>query len=228
MIVKMKGSKAKRKGKSGVQASDSLSTSAPGNFGSISRYPTGFPKRMIVTHKYVEVVQLAATAGLPATYIFSANGMYDPNITGTGHQPMYFDNLCAIYDHYTVFRSRIKYQVVSQAHFRCAAYIDDDPTVVTDPTAAAEQPSGAKFALSPYSTTTPYKTQLSWKAADYFGGDVWDNDALSGTNAANPVEQSYFVIQLQEAAGAGTVNASVAVEIEYEAGWDELKTQAAN
>jgi len=200
----------------------------PNGFGALTRYPTGFPKRMTFTHRYVEVVQLTATAGLPASYIFSANGMYDPNITGTGHQPIYFDNLCAIYDHYTVFRSRIRYQIVSQSHFRVATYIDDDTSIVTDPTSAAEQPSGARFGLSPYTTETAYRTQLSWAAKDVFGGDVWDNDALQGTASANPAEQSYFVIQMQEAAGTGTVSASVAVEIEYEAGWDELKTQAAN
>lgn len=38
---------------------------------------------------------------------FAANGMYDPDITGVGHQPMGFDQLAAIYQRYRVNACKI-------------------------------------------------------------------------------------------------------------------------
>jgi len=68
----------------------------------------GFPQKMVMTHKYCDKVQLTSTLGVITNYLFSTNGLYDPNITGTGHQPAYFDQMTPIYNNYTVIMSRIK------------------------------------------------------------------------------------------------------------------------
>lgn len=64
----------------------------------------GFPRRLYIAHKYVDLVSVSSTAGVVGSYFFKCNGMFDPNTTGTGHQPMYFDNCGAIYNHYTVVK----------------------------------------------------------------------------------------------------------------------------
>lgn len=46
---------------------------------------------------------------------FSANGCYDPDTTGLGHQPMYFDNYSAVYNQYRVLKSEITVTVVNTA-----------------------------------------------------------------------------------------------------------------
>lgn len=45
--------------------------------------------------------------GLAANYVFSANGLFDPNITGVGHQPRGWDQLVALYDHAIVTSAKI-------------------------------------------------------------------------------------------------------------------------
>jgi len=40
-------------------------------------------------------------------YVFRGNGPYDPDFTGFGSQPYYYDNLAAIYNRYRVIRSKI-------------------------------------------------------------------------------------------------------------------------
>jgi len=56
------------------------------------------------TMKYVQQVSLASNAsGLAAApWFFNMNGMYDPDQTGTGHQPYGFDQYAALYSLYTV------------------------------------------------------------------------------------------------------------------------------
>lgn len=52
--------------------------------------------------RYVETVNLNPGDGTSAVNVFRANQMYDPNYTGAGHQPMFFDNYAALYSKYKV------------------------------------------------------------------------------------------------------------------------------
>lgn len=66
------------------------------------------PNRMATKLRYVEYTTLdPGAAGLAAVHIVTANGCYDPNISGVGHQPRGFDQLMTFYDHYTVVSSKI-------------------------------------------------------------------------------------------------------------------------
>lgn len=68
----------------------------------------GMPNRARATLRYCEQVSLNPGVGSPANYYFRANDCYDPNLTGTGHQPKGFDQLMSWYNHFTVERSRIR------------------------------------------------------------------------------------------------------------------------
>lgn len=83
----------------------------------IYRVPNAFPRNKIVRHRYVENFTLPAggAASFPSWYHFGANNMYDPNDTGTGHQPMYHDQYAQFYQYYTVLASYIKI-TVDQTH----------------------------------------------------------------------------------------------------------------
>src|SRR5215216_1143376 len=60
----------------------------------------GFPQKIITILRYVESVVLTSTTGSVAFNAFRMNALFDPNATGAGHQPMYFDNYAALYDRY--------------------------------------------------------------------------------------------------------------------------------
>lgn len=61
-----------------------------------------FPAKMRATMRYSQVIELLPTAGVPAPYLFRANSIFDPDFTGTGHQPYGHDQWQAIYNHYNV------------------------------------------------------------------------------------------------------------------------------
>lgn len=75
----------------------------------IPRGITPFPNHCITKHKYCDRLQFPV-AGLGYdynTYIFRANGIYDPDWSGTGHQPLFRDEMAARYAFYAVLSSTI-------------------------------------------------------------------------------------------------------------------------
>jgi len=57
---------------------------------------------------YSEYFSLNPTGVSNTSYIFRANGLYDPNFSGSGHQPHGFDQLNVIYENYQVVASTIE------------------------------------------------------------------------------------------------------------------------
>ena len=48
-----------------------------------------FPENLWTEVVYSDQFQLTCTAGALQQYTFAMNGLYDPNLTGTGSQPRY-------------------------------------------------------------------------------------------------------------------------------------------
>lgn len=192
----------------------------------------GFPRRLKITHKYAENFTLTNTAGAGAYYNFSCNGLYDPNISGTGHQPAYFDNLAAIYNHYTVIASRIRIRATTASTqsvpVNVACFINDDTSVTGGFLAALEQPSSQSQFLQVNAGAAPAELYLSWSAKATFGGSILGNDNLQGGSGNNPSEQSYFTIMTGPSDSTTATITYFLVEIEYVAVWDELKDFASN
>lgn len=65
------------------------------------------------------------------TWQFSANGLYDPDITSTGHQPLFYDNYTNLYKRYHVKYSTITVTVVN--HFVNTATANSGGTVTLQP-----------------------------------------------------------------------------------------------
>jgi len=186
---------------------------------------TGFPKELRIKHRYVQTVRLISTAGSLAKQVFSCNGMYDPDITGTGHQPYYFDDLSALYNHYTVLKSKITCDVVATGTipFKFGIMIDDDTSAPANADTLAESPNSS-YGVVDMQGSGPKKFRKSWVASQNFGPNAIGDPNLQGTSAANPSEQQFYHLWAQTTDGASTSSLDVQVTIEFEAIWQELKT----
>lgn len=193
----------------------------------------GFPLRLYISHRYLDNVGITSTTGSLAVYKFICNGMFDPNSTGVGHQPQYFDNCKAIYDHYTVVKSSCKFTITPLASATptvpCAfaAMVDDDTTGPTSSIAAYGESANSVYKVACPLFTDPIVFKLDWNARKYFGGDPLSNDNLQGTGTANPTETSVFSVAAV-ALNLGTASFNVTAEITYYAVWEELATQEEN
>lgn len=65
------------------------------------------PNRFATKLRYADNFTLQPVSGLVAAHLWNANSCYDPDVTGTGHQPRGFDQFMAMYDHFTVIGSKI-------------------------------------------------------------------------------------------------------------------------
>lgn len=187
------------------------------------------PKRVENTHRYWETTLLNPLAGVTTKTYYRANGMYDPTGALGGHQPMLFDQMSALYNHFTVIQSRITVTVVAavvnptsnSGSATVILSVDDNVSDTRGYADIIETDSNAKVGImSPEGKVT---LSTEWKAADYFGGDVLDNPNFRGNSGADPTEQSAFVVTVVNNSGSFQIFMDQHVLIEYRAVWSELK-----
>jgi len=188
----------------------------------------GFPKKMTMTHKYCEQLLLATGAGgILNTYNWRANGMYDPNATGLGHQPMYFDQMSTLYDHYTVIGSKITIKVIKADTITIPTtigiFVNDDATVTPTTNGLLENSLATHKVLVGQNSGGACFLTRKWSAKKYFGGSVLANVNLSGTPSNDPAEQSIFTVFIDSTPVATASSVLLDVTIEYIAVWTELK-----
>lgn len=104
-VSKPKRRKVYRKTKRYVQKRKTMSV--------IPRPMKCFPNSMKFTLRYCENVTIPNHNAGSGPYVFRMNSLYDPNYTGTGHQPRYRDQIAQIYSKYCVITSKAYIEILS-------------------------------------------------------------------------------------------------------------------
>ncbi len=152
---------------------------------------------------YEKQIELTGTAGILARYVFSANGAYDPNITGTGHQPSGWDTMMALYEQGVVTRSRIKVNFRSGINTdqRVAIVLTPDANTFSSIEALMENGLLVTDVVTGAGGVGAYHTQktleLDCDVAKYFGRsrqELIASPEYYCTAASNPTEQVYYQI----------------------------------
>jgi hypothetical protein len=155
------------------------------------------PIRMRRTMRYSTQVQLDPTTSV-SVYQFRLNSLHDPDFTGTGHQPMGYDQFSALYQQWWVIGSRVTVDAVlltsavsiasvavvrSQVGFFATA---NDTTVPTTADQMIENHNcrfrhltgyrnQVRFSQSFYHPTLFGMTESQYLADDEFGGGIGSN-----------------------------------------------------
>lgn len=58
--------------------------------------------------RYVDTVAVDAGSAGISSHVFSANGLFDPDVTSSGHQPLMYDEYSLLYGQYRVLSSKVK------------------------------------------------------------------------------------------------------------------------
>lgn len=191
----------------------------------------GFPSKLIMTHRYVTNYPDQIVGGsAPAVISIRANGMYDPEVALGGHQPLNFDQMCAVYNHWTVIGSRIKWTLTQtegdlNAHLYATTYLNDDANLSAASIYALAEQNGTRTHSFPAGQYSPQPKRFFQKfsARRQFGKGSLNNSLTRGSVSSDPTEQSIFQLVMQGAPGSPDIRVDVLIEVEYIAVWNEPK-----
>ncbi len=182
----------------------------------LNLFKTGqpFPRSFYTTLRYSTSVQLNASAVTSAVHTLSANGLFDPDITGSGHQPLGFDQFTPLYDHYYVYaaRARVKFVGGDTGAQVCGISIDDNNSAITTLETIREQPDTVHTVVGSVNGNSGVKSLSKFCKISKTLGKSYKCDENKGSASANPTEQTYFNIWQEPVIGGtdpGTITATV-------------------
>lgn len=121
-----------------------------------------FPPLKVSRTKYCETVALTeGAAGTGFTYLWTPSSLFDPNSSGTGHQPLFYDQLCTSTGPYTRYRALhtraiVTFTSLNAQATQVGAYVSASLSGPATLYAAMEKPWG-KWSVVPGNTSgKPY------------------------------------------------------------------------
>lgn len=174
--------------------------------------------------KYVDKIGLNPGTSAGTAHTFRANDLYDPDYTGTGHQPIAFDEYMNFYHHFTVLGSKLKATFISTGNASTDAWVvgvqlNGSTTATTTINDLYEQSRqrmricGNNQGGRPIATVTK-----GFSAKKFFGQNPMDEDANAGTASGSPSEVAYYHVWATSTDHTGTDDPGIVrvlIEIEY-------------
>jgi hypothetical protein len=173
----------------------------------------GFAQKSRVILKYEEVVSSTGVAGA-SNFLFNLNSLFDPNRTGTGHQPQYFDIWKQIYNRYRVIEAHIEISTYGTASQEITLVVQNHAGTYSSTSAAQEQPwSVSRTNASPtgFATivcTAPLHVIQGSTKAQYLA-----NEDTASLTTSSPTETIVANINLQDWSVSSSSTTSIKVAI---------------
>lgn len=164
-------------------------------------YPMAAVKKVTTTYFEKSITLNPASGGAPVLHSFNCNGMFDPDHTGTGHQPLGFDQLMAMYDHYVVVGSKITVNFSNNSSLASDRAIigvitDDNNSIPGDVNQIIENGKGSYAYLQPLgSNNSSLSLSSTFSPKTALGvSHPMASENLRGDSSTNPTEGAYFNI----------------------------------
>jgi len=194
----------------------------------IIRFPgTGYPDQLRCVLKYNQSYNTSGSVS-PAAQVFRANSLFDPDLSGTGHQPNSFDQIAAVYGIYCVTASRATVQVANQQSATAlkvvAAYSDQNVGSYT-----VENLCELKYAKSvtvSETTSGPNVVNINFPtmAMSTLQGqrDLRDDPNNYTLVTTNPVDPTFFIIRVTSTDAVTSSAMGVNVTLWFDCTFKEL------
>lgn len=189
------------------------------------------PRTKHVILNYSQQVNLTGSLGgiVGTSQSFGLNCLFDPDLTGVGHQPMGFDQLMLLWQRYKVYKVEFKLRpiITTGAPF-LAAQVQNSQTSVAltgvDYNTCAERSNVAVKVIG-----DPNESVITGRftMAEIEGKNIID-DNYSGSVSGNPSNQIKLVLGCGDILGADNPACAVQVDITFYAWLDHKITLAAS
>lgn len=187
---------------------------------------------------YEQDYKLSHATGAKQDYFFFANSLFDPNSTGTGHQPMGFDQMMLFYEHYCVTRAKLLVEFINDdAAAKVGVYLSPDAVSSTDVSKAIENgliktkviDSDVAAGGTGQRVT---RMEIDVDIAKYLGKrsaqDLIDDSECRGSATASPTEGVYFGVTGWGFPVANQMTVFFAVTIAFDAWFIEPRKLASS
>lgn len=184
------------------------------NMGNITKVNGPVPDQLYVKLKYSVNLTYQPAAGVSSQNTFRANSVFDPDFTGAGAQPRYFDQYAALYNQYQVLACAAKHEVSNigaMPVYMATAWTDIDPTTLTLQNTVEQRfgkSHGVIGALTGNGQRT-IKSYMSMKKLHGFTNGMSQVDFLVSAVSGNPTDPSFHKVVVQPV--DETSNASVTI-----------------
>jgi hypothetical protein len=153
----------------------------------------GMPDSFTTTLEYTDVVKFSSNTSPYATYVFRGNSLYDPDYTGTGHQPLYFDTLMAVYSKYKVISVTVNISFIGLSGF---CYVVPLSEILSS---GPNVPTYAEYVRGRVATTgnaaiqpsRPIRAKYTTQSILGLTNQQLQDDTYSGTASTNPTSIWY-------------------------------------
>jgi len=199
-----------------------------------SKGPTPFPDRMRCTLTYSSLyISIIANSAAAGRQQFSMNSLFDPDFTGTGAQPEYFDQLGALYNRYRVYGAAIK--VVLLPFTTAGAQSNVPVNVVLVPSAQSlaslnvDDAAGLPRAQNRICTGNMDQSNVTMLASHSVSEilgvkDVEGADRLQALISASPSEQCLFSLIARTADGVTAAHLGASFRLTFDCEFFDRQT----
>lgn len=192
---------------------------------SLVKQPCTGPMRIFRKLRYVsDDLELSPGTAAAVGHVYRLNGLYDPDLTGSGNQPRGFDQYCnasgGLYRNYTVLGARITVQFMnlsSTTYTRAILKISRSGVIDADPIDALEKRIVRTTILGPYTGGSAVKTMsLNWSAKNWFGQkSILSDTDYAGNSGAMPNKQAYLHVMADPIGEAGSAGFRAVVKMDF-------------
>lgn len=188
-------------------------------------------------HRYVDTITLSTetvTGLMGPTHLFRLNSLYDPDLTGTGHQPSGFAEMTAMYNKYCVYGVSCSLSIgnSSDANTLLGYWVQSSSNTLQmvgmNATQIGESPGQSAIFTETQNQTSAWRTvDLGYMSIASIQGRTTQQIFAEDNFAANYTSNPVTVPLLQLSAGSVTLQAnksiSVRVEFVFHTKWNQRK-----
>lgn len=182
----------------------------------------GFPR--VFRTKLVYCGRHTAPAAVSDEQLYRGNSLFDPDFTGGGHQPMYFDQLTAVYKKYLVRASKIEVTALNTAASgNSLAYIFLLPNrssslltgVYSGPAGLREAPRVKYKIIRTVDSNPVTQIKAYMSSRTVYGKTDFDHRDSAASVTTNPTQGWYWHIVTNTVDNATNLNIDYDVRITY-------------
>lgn len=179
----------------------------------------GFSDSVFVKLDYVDRKSLTPASPVES-YAFAGNSLYDPDVSGAGHQPLYFDQYALIYQKYRVLGCKISLDIINVSGNSALYYVVEPNTTQSTLTSLSEileqsRATAPKFVPIAQRIASKHQRYISTRKVCGLTKSQLFDDTFGALTTANPNNLWYWNLFFQSADNASNVACDFIVKLTY-------------